>query len=324
MPDREWLHDSANRGCLALVLVLSLVAGGAFYASGERADQYQKEKGAEQQHPGHISAQSDEGTPAFEDAVAESEPVVSDGSNDRQPEEQGSPYEKVFGDSIAQWIMAISGLFAVGISALAAYWLKGTLDANRNSADASRRAAQAALEANEILRAEQRAWLTITLTTVAETGTARDKIQAHVTYRIDNLGKMPSLAAREYIGIFPVIDGVNFAEDLKRFASKCRENFETVEKKMERRIFADHPFESANHSPRPVDADVARSDPLGFFVFCCVVYRHSPDNSIGCTAEAYFAVRSHSILSWLRDPLGDYPTTNVNTEFASTTFNYVT
>ncbi len=227
-------------------------------------------------------------------------------------------------DSLTQWIMAALAVAATGVSIWAVLLLKATLKATRDALLDTRAMTEAALEANDILRAEQRAWLTITLTSVAETGNDRNKIEAHVTYRIDNLGKAPSLVAREYIGIFPLIGEANVAEDLERFALKCRENFETEENRFERRIFPGHPFEGPIYNARPVDADVARSDPSGFYIFCCIVYRHSPDNSIGCTAEAYVAGRSNSILSWLHNSLGNYPTRNVRTQFASTTFSYMT
>lgn len=77
-------------------------------------------------------------------------------SNDKPSEEQSEHYwiDALHGyvfteDSLAQWIMAAFGIAATFISLLALYWLKGTWDQAKRSADAAR----------DTLAAE-RAWIT--------------------------------------------------------------------------------------------------------------------------------------------------------------------
>lgn len=120
-----WLCDSANRACIAFVVTLSLTAGGSRYLtehsyrdSEKQTEQHERPKDANSQSP-----------------IGLAPVVVMPGAvypgQERAPQtqtkEQPNPNYQFFGDGIAQWIMASTGIVATAISIWALLFLKGTL-----------------------------------------------------------------------------------------------------------------------------------------------------------------------------------------------------
>lgn len=138
-------------------------------------------------------------------AISPTEPA-SDEHDAYSPGKGGEdvPNSLYFGDTVAQWIMAISGLIALGLSAWAVWLLRETLLATQTAMDIAEKGNAAAVKAaeaaerqawigSEALVAEQRAWMKIHDPTL-ESGLNRTPkpngattIALHI--RAENIGK---------------------------------------------------------------------------------------------------------------------------------------
>lgn len=106
-------------------------------------------------------------------------------------------------DSLAQWLMAIFGAAATGVSLYAVFLVRDTLSETRKAAGSASDAAQAAIESNRLNRemfvSEQRAWLVIESAKVTsdliwerERGRGAFSVQTIVR----NAGKTPAFDVR--------------------------------------------------------------------------------------------------------------------------------
>lgn len=113
MPIRDWLHNSAIRGCLAFVLALAVIAGVAYWSTDQSAyEKPQQESAYQHQEKDSPSVRADFWTRTGV-----------------------SPQ-----DTLAQWTMAFFAMLATGVSIWAVRLLKGTLRATRDAVEQAREA----------------------------------------------------------------------------------------------------------------------------------------------------------------------------------------
>ncbi|WP_085801913.1 hypothetical protein [Roseovarius aestuarii] len=107
--------------------------------------------------------------------------------------------EIILGDGWAQWAMAFLALAGVIISAWAVWLLKKTLSATidavkegEKATAASLEAAQAANEANQIMRMEKRPWVTLIHEVACDVHFDRDNFRIAWNYNFENKGLSPA------------------------------------------------------------------------------------------------------------------------------------
>lgn len=95
-------------------------------------------------------------------------------------------------DTYAQWIMAGLALVATGASIWAVLLLRDTLAATRQGTSAAADAAQQAIEANRIMRDEQRPWIRITPRLPNGVRIVGDALQIDIVPVFANIGARPA------------------------------------------------------------------------------------------------------------------------------------
>jgi hypothetical protein len=95
-------------------------------------------------------------------------------------------------DSLAQWMMACLSIVATGFSIYAVFLVRDTLDANRRAAKAAIDAAQAAIENNKMVQAEQRPWVTLEREIPCEFRASPHQGICRWKYRLFNRGRLPA------------------------------------------------------------------------------------------------------------------------------------
>ena len=97
-------------------------------------------------------------------------------------------------DSYAQWLMMIFAAAATGVSLKAIYLLRDTLNANRESANA-------AIRASEIMHREQRPWLQMEERPTLTIGNYDGSLTLTAQADLKNVGKTPALGVELHIEI---------------------------------------------------------------------------------------------------------------------------
>lgn len=117
----------------------------------------------------------------------------SDSENCQQQDysEVGRYWDGLFGtfvspsDTLAQWIMALFTIAATGVLIL-------TLRSANRTNKAAVSASEAALKANEIMRAEQRPWVKIELALIDHVTFDGEAVRVAVRWKITNIGSYPA------------------------------------------------------------------------------------------------------------------------------------
>ena len=207
----------------------------------------------------------------------------------------------------AQQYMAKAGfwLWLVGwMQALAAvggiYYIARTLDLTADTA-------KAAVEANDLMRAEQRPWLSVELERVVELlgksdagQPGRNLIAANIKPTIENFGKTPTLAAREYFEIQPIEPRFGNAKSLDDFVRECIAKFTSDDTQFVYRAFPEKSIKLPGAyviASEPYDPDLR--PPSIFEILCCVVYKSGNDSTVSHTATLYLATRSSAVTKFL-------------------------
>lgn len=156
MLDRRWMHH------LALGVALTI----AFPALGQDTSNQQK-RPDQQEETGDSGTKQASDQPAVEPRAAVSNDaapptnVSADSSEGNQQAEENAQPDKpakvagpifIGGDTLAQWIMAIAGIIAVGISGWAVWLLWKTLKATRDMITEAERTTRAAEETTAVAR----------------------------------------------------------------------------------------------------------------------------------------------------------------------------
>lgn len=90
------------------------------------------------------------------------EPSSRDRNDNHLRDEDENPNNYlIWGDGIAQWIMAFFGIVATGISGWAVWLLKKTLDATREAVEETGEATKAMIRQNELTEYAQRPWIVV-------------------------------------------------------------------------------------------------------------------------------------------------------------------
>lgn len=207
MSDRYWLLKPAVRGWLILFLV-ALFSGSiwAIPPHGQSssnvhpqapADHPVKEKPANSQANDQTSIESDRVSPA----ITPADPSKKEHDRGRTDDGRNqSGQDLIWGDTPAQWLMAITGIIAIVLSGWAVWLLRQTLIATNRTIDestkgtaAAQEAAKAALEANEIVRQaniiDQRPWLRWEIIQPCIIKTNGPNLTLEVSARLTNFGK---------------------------------------------------------------------------------------------------------------------------------------
>lgn len=171
----------------------------------------------EEQKAGQQAQEDRPDEPAVEDPVVppaeapQTDLPADNAEQDEQVPEQEQAPSPVFDwgafvsakDTLAQWLMAILGVIATGISIMAVYLLKRTLEATRlavNQAEEGTRAAhvgaEAAREANKITReaymAQQRPWLRWEIIQPISINRHGNSLRVDISAVLENFGNTPA------------------------------------------------------------------------------------------------------------------------------------
>lgn len=188
---RNWLRNSANRGCLALVLALGFFA---FVASSD-ADQLSNE-----QFP-----QENVDRYQLDDEVKVQASFLSAYVSAK--------------DTLAQWIMAMLSAFATGVSVWAVILLRDTLKATReavNHAEEANSTTEAMVELNEANAQRQlRAYVTLVSAEITRFAVG-ESIQ--IELKMKNCGQTPAYDYRGgyFIQIMPTLKEGSYELDLPK------------------------------------------------------------------------------------------------------------
>jgi len=183
-------------------------------------------------------------------------------------------------DTLAQWVMAI-------LTLVAAVLLFQTLRQTNKTNEAAVRAADAALEANEIMRTESRPWLDIGVVPAGALVYMPDSNTIAFPCRIivKNMGKSPAFNVAIDIGLSAVLDngnGLLGGDDQIQLNERLVENARrrSVKNNFTNTIFPDHPYEINNllaHANFIRDG-VSEGQKFGLLFALVVAYgpRHKP------------------------------------------------
>ena len=179
-------------------------------------------------------------------------------------------------DTLAQWLMTI--LSAVGVLML---WR--TLELTRRANEAAVEAATAALQANEIMRSEQRPWVTFAMGRDCSIIDGNDVLSLRWDYKITNRGK----GLAQHVYVHSHVDRFGTTDDLQDFFDFIVKDQIAHRQKTGQTLFPDddRPLKSMhskmNHK--------ARSRTGGVHLIMCVTYL-GPSGSadeIYCEARAF-------------------------------------
>lgn len=185
-------------------------------------------------------------------------------------------------DTLAQWIMALFGVIATGVSLFAVIVVRDTLNETR-------RTTEAALEANAITRRANRPWVTLRRdipcsfkSTEITEGAAHDsgytnRVELRWKYDLENVGESPAFAAK----VFSKIICHSFLSDIievrNEFIDECERRFRITKQSV---IFPKEKLEFETSSHRAMikrmsdDADV-------FSVIVVVMYTSQERELVG-------------------------------------------
>lgn len=208
----------------------------------------------------------------------------SGGSQDAQYSEVGGYWDGFVGtfispsDTLAQWIMAFFTIAATGVLVL-------TLRSANKTNIAAVNASKAALEANDILRAEQRSWVIVKPPNRCTLGSSGRLVELKFDIELINRGKTPAFGVRSY---FDYVPAQNFGIVDEAFSvfldmSKAKAMSELPYHEEERIIFP-------NDEARRIDTKRFKFLPAGgrgMFIFSAVLYLRGDGKKLGWDAHVY-------------------------------------
>jgi hypothetical protein len=127
-------------------------------------------------------------------------------------------------DTLAQWVMALIGLIATGISLYAVFLIKDTLTQTIQTNQAAVAAANAANEANRIMRSEQRPWVTLQREAYCDVQISDRGIYLEWTFDLVNKGRSPAYDVAVHYEAIRRPHFQQMWEQLKTFSAHCIEH----------------------------------------------------------------------------------------------------
>lgn len=193
MPSSLWLYQLALGGCLSVLLLIAPALGQEAVKPEQWPAENQNTTSEPQEQPGEEPAV--ESPSALAPVVAaessggnhDGEDEYSENSETQKPPgaAENSGIWGVWGDTPAQWIMALFGIVATGISIWAVWLLKQTLKATREAVATTEASVEAMRDGNERML---RAYVCVTETEIKR---ENDRVIRALVY-VSNSGQTPA------------------------------------------------------------------------------------------------------------------------------------